>query len=438
MATSLEISAEYMVGRMRLGYENIAKFLACSLFEALINAKYENLLHHGRANQPADPRIDTLQYRIDQLDDQTLCDESLNRYRNLFTAYVRRMPDGTEIRTEYYRRSEVKRLKEVRTRLHNFRHHRNAIIHGHEETNLFPEDTFEFIIYIWAELANSSFETHLRHFKDVPAIGCEEMLKSIWEISADYMIRAVDELKVRDGDETYSGLSSNDFENMFELRRKMAGLQNDLKEWLKGPENIVSHLTTDILTTIDTTSAYMWMPFVSSHINPGNIPVGIYNCCVSILATPRDFRIYMDFGGYAKEQRFAYYQFLASKDYESWFGNHKSDEEMKVFDIDWYSSIFNAMPLNDWVGSNQMRITLAAEKLIIARRPVTWNRMLHGYCIDAESLSSIDSLCFNRITGYLHKIIDFYGVFSSFKPRMTFDDYVKLTPEKRKQLWKIS
>ena len=262
-------------------------------------------------------------------------------------------------------------------------------------------------------------------------------MKSIWEISADYMIRAVDELKVREGDETYSGLTSNDFENMFDLRRKMAGLQNDLKKWFESFENNAPHLTTDILTTIDTTSAYIWMPFVSSQINPDNIPVGIYNCCVSILATPRDFRIYMDFGGYAKEQRFAYYQFLASKDYELWFENNKSEEEMKVFDIDWYSSMFNTKLLEDWVGSIETRISLAVEKLLVARRPVTWNRMLHGYSIDSESLNSIDSLSFKRITDFLRKIIDFYGVFYSFKPCMTFVEYEKLPHEKRKQLWKI-
>jgi len=412
-----KVSAEYIVGRLRLGYKDIAKFVACSLFEALIDTKYENLLHEGRAHQPADPKHDTLQHRIDQLDAESLRDSCLNRYRNLFTYYV----INTGIKEEYYRRSEPKRLRQIKTRLHNFRNLRNAIIHGHEETYPFPEDIYEFIAYLWAEFANDSFEKNLQPFKDASTISCEEMVKSIREIPADYMVRAIDDnIQVHDGEEPYSGLLSNDFEDMFTLRRKMARLQNDLKNWFQINE---PQLKTDILTTIDTTSAYIWMPFVSSHFND-SMPVGIFNCCVSILATPKDFRVYMDFGGYADKERFAYYQFLESKDYYDFMETFKGKEQMEVFDVDWFSFIANNSMLESHCAVIIQKIVSAKRKLSDSKLPITWNRMLHGYILKIDNVPK-NGITLEWTTERLGWIVQFYKKFKEFKPSMTLEDYKK-------------
>lgn len=114
------------------------------------------------------------------------------------------------------------------------------------------------------------------------------------------MVRAIEEVEAihRDNkaghDLLKARIFSHDFDNLFDLRRKLVPLKNYLSTWL--PEH-APFLKTDILTTIDTTSSYIWMPLVPCQVPKIEKRTGVYDCSVSLLATPLDLRIYMDFGG---------------------------------------------------------------------------------------------------------------------------------------------
>lgn len=69
-----------------------------------------------------------------------------------------------------------------------------------------------------------------------------------------------------------------------------------------------------------------------------------------------------------------------------------------------------------------MLIESAKHKLIDADIPITWNRMLHGYIIDKDSLDE-DGISLERIEQRLKWIIQFYQAYIAFKPLLTFEAY---------------
>jgi len=422
-----EVFAEYMAGRYRLGYGYLAQYLACSLFEKIINTKFESQLDWHRSRRTDINRI-PLKDKIECLTPETLREDSLFTRKGVFEKYIYKVRETGELQLRGFSDfdencpdPDENRLNKVKFRLHNFRYLRNSIIHGDVAPfeDEMPHNRDEFIYYVWSELAPKSFELALKHWAKTPEKTIKETL---WEISADYMTRAVDETMASEDHKGYGGLEVKDFENLYELRRKLALLKNDLDGWLakKHPS-----LMTDILTTIDTTSAYIWMPFVPAHFKKKHSRDGIFNCCVSILATPLDIRIYMDFGGYAQEQRFKYYQFLES----SYYKNAKKALDghgITIFDIDWFSALHNSISLESLSEQQRKdRIDLAKEKLLNSRRPVTWNRMLHGFVIPAEGMASNDKLNLDIIKQHLQTIITFHEAFERFEPPEMFIDYKK-------------
>ena len=196
-----------------------------------------------------------------------------------------------------------------------------------------------------------------------------------------------------------------------------------LRERLKGwSTTLDAGLVTDILTPIDTTSAYIWLPMVSRKKKIGKIS-GVYNSAVSILATPLDFRVYLDFGGYAQEDRFTYYQFLKSAEYQNFIVSFSGRDEMLAFDIDWYCFITGEKtPCLQWLTFRDEKIDRAERKLLLAPLPITWNRMLHGYIIDKENLPE-EGLSFEWIQRRLSWIVEFYQALKAFTPPVTFSAY---------------
>lgn len=419
--TNEEVFAEYMAGRYRLGYGYLAQYLACSLFEKIISSKVEPqfVTYNGRMMH-----IDRtpLEFKINSLSTQVLRQDSLFHRRDVFKDYIFKIKETGKLERRDFSDVDDQRLGEIKFRLHNFRYLRNTIIHGNveEQPDEKPNNRDEFIYYVWSELAPNSFERALKYWRKFPEKTIKETL---WEISADYMTRAVDETMVNDQEKEFNTLVSDDFENLYTLRHKLAALKNKVEGWLgtaKPPR-----LMTDILTTIDTTSAYIWMPLVPISYRQRHTRDGIFNCCVSILATPLDIRIYMDFGGYAQEQRFKFYQFLKSAEYEN-VRLRLEGQGIMVFDIDWFSAFHNAIPIESWSQHKSSRIQHAKEKLLHTRRPVTWNRMLHGFVIPAHRLSRENGLDFEMIKQYLKTMITFYDVFEAFEPKEKFSDYKKL------------
>lgn len=441
--------ASYAVGRYYLGYEYLAMYWASVLFERIINRKFSRMLKdnfrangltvsvrqkmgalrndiHNRRFQyesyinyineiinsnDAKEKEELIQEfvkdninlndKIDFLDDNELVNDSIFIHREqVFKNYIIRASNTAPIHKK----------DDVRKRLHNFRILRNKIMHASTIiiTDDMPCNKDEYIYYIWSELDNRNFKSILEKWNSQGAKKTKTILQMLFMTTADYMVRAVDETM---NDEIFSGYEAiipSDFEDMFTLRDKMAQLKSEIEKWFCSEK--LPYIT-DILTTIDTTSAYIWMPLVSDEYRNRGDRNGIFNCSVSILATPLDFRIYMDFGGYAKAERAQYYQFLQSDEYKTFMSTFDGVGEMQVFDIDWFSFIHEKKSLNEWEKEALSSIKMANDKLKTASEPITWNRMLHGYVFEKKSISTLE---IDFIKRHLMYIIDLHHVFCKF------------------------
>jgi len=390
--------ANYMIGRYRLGYGYLAIYLAAALFEQVINQKYDTQLKRLKSN---DSRDITLDKKILALDDRTLSTDSIMSYKNLYPVFKDKYGQVQPINNRYGHIGRLLNFKEVR----------NDVVHSLDLDYIAKHQPIveEMMVYIWNELSPEQFKAAFQRAKDRSPGG---IINILFETSADYMTRAVDETMTKKKCPPFKGITATDFENMFDLRRVMASLQAELSDWVAKNADF---LCTDVLTTIDTTSAYIWLPLVPRRDDLGKIRLGIRGASVSILATPLDFRIYLEFGGWAKEDRKAYYRFLTSAEYEDFHSAIGMKPDMMVFDVDWYSARFNERPCAGWLDERDQSIGEALEKLNkTSNRPVTWNRMLHGYLITRNSLKNDGVINMDMIGPKLIDIIALYEVFVAF------------------------
>jgi hypothetical protein len=365
-----------MVGHYKLGHEQIALLLAATLFESLINSHLEGWDEENINNTKLEDKINEIQIPQKQ-------------------------------------------------RLHDFRKLRNKIVHGRIDEILSEQrDTIEdFIVFLWSHLAPDSFEK-----ADSKHQMGQSIFATLYEHSADYMVRGLSEVefldrdekaaKYKDKDSQNDRIEPGDFENLFTLREKLVFLKYYISKWLD--ENKIS-LKTDILTIIDTTSGYIWMPLVPKNPAAGE-RASVYECSVSLLATPFDFRIYMDFGGYQREKRKLYYKFLSdSPEYEEVKNRLTNKQCLKVFDIDWYFSKSNERSFSEWLLSKDDDLVKAKEKIDSAKKPesspITWNRCLHGYVFSKKDLGD-GYIDFSRMENKLRDIIEFYRAFIKFIQRV--------------------
>lgn len=411
--------ARYMVGRYRLGREQFALYLAGILFEAIISKKLID--RQGWPNRDVDQL--TLEQRINRLSDDTIKADSLfvSELRHIFTHYFQ-MQSSRPLAS-----NDRLRITQSKERLHNFRWLRNKIMHGEFNKIVDEKDNKkdDMINYVWCELAPDSFNIARIDWENNKRKGC--IVETLYEHTADYMVRAIDEIDIRPKDNAISfhspleQIKRQDFDNLFHLRRKLVPLKNYLEAWLKEK---APFLHTDILTTIDTTSAYIWMPLVSRKKKEGK-QAGIYDCSVSLLATPLDLRIYMDFGGLAKKERKLYYGFLDdSPEYLEFVGELQDRPGLEVFDIDWYSFIFNRRQFSAWRSNkDNMKRSLKdacknlAELPDPLKGPITWNRNLHGYIFSKYDLVDAGFIDFNMLEPELLDIIKLFEAFKRFMQR---------------------
>lgn len=404
----LALLTKAMVGHYRLGHRDLAFYLAGTLFEGLVNSKLEGW--------DEDKIEETkMKKKIEAIKRSTLLADSLFRHRDVFQKYYEHRA------VKPFSLSDNDRVREVRRRLNNFRWLRNQIMHNQTEEILGDESNVveDLVVYLWSELAEESFSKAYNKRKEGVSI-----IETLFEHSADYMVRAIEEVQSLGRDKACGHASGNtiltleDFDNLFDMRRKLVLLKNYLSDWLSKE---AVFLQTDVLTTIDTTSAYIWMPLVSKElVDQGRR--GVYDCSVSILATPLDLRVYMDFGGYTRDQRKTFFDFLdGSPEYEAAIKELLEKPDIEVFDIDWYSAIFNRYKLSDWLDQRDQALADARNKIKSARKPdsspITWNRCLHGYVLSKHDIAEGNAIDFAMIESKLRDIIDFYRAFDDFKER---------------------
>ncbi|MBV5341513.1 MAG: hypothetical protein J0665_18485 [Deltaproteobacteria bacterium] len=401
--------SDYMIGRYRLGYDYLAVYIAAILFEHIVDTKY---LPHSNCDDGC-----TLGVILNNISDLSVfSDDVICNNHDQFHVLLRKnngeiVKRGTPIPLE-------STLLGVKKKLLDFVLLRNKIMHEFRPDVLsgFEQEIVELIVYVSSTI------------QGVTTISSEDKHKilHIGEITADYMIKEVDEIMMREKDkkliakekdEYFVGsdqIKEADFESLFSLRKKMYFLKNDLDRWLPSK---FPNLHTTILTPIDTTSGYIWMPLVHNfkELEEKERPA-LFEASVSILATPLELRVYMDFGGYALDLRRKYHEFLLAEKggFIDSIGKISSDE-LLVFDTTWYSYI-SSYPVKaiDFVCEgdyfNTVDSKLKAKPILPSKgnKIITWNKMLSGYILPRADIDK------QAIYYKLESIIQLYYDFLEF------------------------
>lgn len=288
------------------------------------------------------------------------------------------------------------------TQLHNIRINvRNKIIHENEINEINEENILPMVKFVWKVFDIDSYT--VAENGDVSKIDI---------LSADYSVVAMREIlnkNIQDllaSEHEFSGFLNKEFENLLVLRKKMIALGSKIKnEILK--VHYKNELYIDLISKVDTTSAYVWMP-MSLHKEEGT---KLNVASVSLLATPLDFRIYLDIGGGAYQVRKDYYEFLTSEYFQN-FWKQEGIEETQLFDNDWYCFIVNKkelLPLTSEEISKFAESAKAKLEEYDETSIITWNRMLCGYIIERGEIPFVE------IREKLNTIIKLYYCFEQYR-----------------------
>jgi hypothetical protein len=122
-----------------------------------------------------------------------------------------------------------------------------------------------------------------------------------------------------------------DFRNLYSMRVKLLCLCERMKQDA-GLQGMGLHF--DHLSRVDSTSGYVWAAAVRDRKGARS---KVRQPSLSILATPQDLRLYLDFGGDCKRERLRYLQLLAEGKLDDHLGRLGAGYEF--FDVFWYCSI---------------------------------------------------------------------------------------------------
>lgn len=335
--------AEFMFANRYLGYSDVALFVAAVLFEKHIMSKIKAYKKEYLANNPEIKHF-SLHNAID-----LYMEKEIWRSDVLHTSMgLEKRKVGDELYLYKRLRNEI--AHEDSQEFHNKSIYRLKKTENKPSTDIDLDGFFRYIyISITGDIVNRNCfkknvnKTLLQDYK-------------IKEINERMLSKVDFEFKTDSGTyQNFTGFISQDFDNLFKLRDKMVVLQRYISNNL---EEI--GLEPTILSPIDTTSAYIWMPFVDKEfIKSSNdiIETKRHNLVMgstSILATPLDFRIYIDFGGGDIDFRSTYQKFIQTKSFKEYIKNHFATIEpsLKIFETRWYSAIVDEKNLLDFIDQN--------------------------------------------------------------------------------------
>ena len=367
----------YAVALYRNGYYTEAALVGCIMFEKAVYY----LLEEKKINK----------YQI-----RKWCKEENNinktKYGELQYAIIKMC--------EYYSFEDSVKLYIDEIRKNN----RNEIIHEKNLNQIESKDIKFMVDFIWSIFDPDTYKQY------------EGKISKIKFKSADYVIRSVRRPLIKQiSDETvkdfdFKWLHPSDFKELNELREKFISLKSKINKELFAKH--YQDLKIDIISQVDTTSAYVWMGINFKDQKKSRIE----STSISILGTPLDLRIYMDFGGRALQARQDYYKFLNSDKFRNFWRKDKIDrKEIKIFNIDWYCFIDESWSLNELLTGPGIKNQIKdAENMLKPYehdndKIISWNRLLCGYIIKRQTIP------YNTIENKLKDIIDFYYCFKDFQ-----------------------
>jgi len=280
-----------------------------------------------------------------------------------------------------------------RSSLTQYRLTRNDIVHGYIHA-LDSYKVRELILFIWAVLDDKTF------FKNNKSIDNIDLT------TAYYWIRdfeALDTKSLEKKTVKVTSIEKEDFNDLY----KMADKFQSLSQYISTNKRLGKYnLTVDNISKVNSTSAYIWLA-----VTPGNFNgrQKIESSSVSILATPNNIRIYIDFGGLAFNERKEYYRYIR----ETKTDDLQIDDfkDIFIFNIEWYSYIENRLSIEILNSEDKEKlVSIALNKLAKHSQevPIAWNRLLIGYVLQKQNLS------FEKLWDSLNNIITIYNKFQTF------------------------
>jgi len=287
-------------------------------------------------------------------------------------------------------------------KLNSIRLLRNDITHGLYLDEIEREKLIFMILFTWETLDELSYK---KYSGDINKIDF---------LTADYHVVDIREMlnenlqDILAKDRQFKAFELEDFQELYKLRRKIISLGSRIKkEVLK--INHKNELFIDIISKIDTTSAYVWMSMNLYNEDRKRID----SASASILGTPLDLRVYFDIGGGGYQVRQDYYKFLKS-DYFFNFIENIDLNDMELFDNDWYCFIVDRAHLSKLsIEEIKDRAKKAEDKLkeYDENSKLSWNKMLCGYIFKRGEVS------FEEIKKKLEIVIKLYYCFEYFRQR---------------------
>ncbi len=386
--------AEYMLANYVLGSRDTALFIAMSLFEKYFHEQLEKRKHPEYIKIKNDPKLKNDLKLVELI--KWYCQDS-NKEDPLFSW------EG-----------------DLRPKLDNFRYFRNDFTHGFDDSQMFAREkeieTFILYVYFAHHPAEKYDESITKRSNKDYLLLQDYKVKELTERMMERLERSKyqeDSMYVK----TFTGFEEADFENLFELRKKMVFLSRTLEKSFKS-----FSIKRTIISPIDTTSAYIWMPFIIENApqEPNDYETerkNLIESSLSILATPMDFRIYLDFGGGDYNNRLQYQWFLLSQEFKEYCATYSSMHQgISLFDTKWYSFITNHCSLQDIIQDELLfceKVNSALsflEKSREKKNVITKNYNLVGYILPASNLSQKD------IGVYFAKTLHLYIEFLKYLP----------------------
>lgn len=284
----------------------------------------------------------------------------------------------------YHKKSELHELREIR----------NDIVHGYIHSKDFSK-VHILIDFIFYELDYDSYEK----YNDITELDLG---------TAYYWIREFEVLDTKSVEDLYENttvIKKDDFNNLYKIAERFKALST----FISGNKRLGKYypLTVDNISSVNSTSAYVWLAITSgSYKGREKISSG----SISILATPENLRIYIDFGGFAFEDREKYFRFLKNTDTN--ILNIQDINDLYLFDIEWYSYIENKVSIN-FLNTNEKDEKISSSKKLLdnhnKNKPLPSNRLLIGYILEKKDLR------FDDVWSKLNSIICIYEKYKDFK-----------------------
>ena len=287
-------------------------------------------------------------------------------------------------------RGQLKELNDVR----------NKIVHSRISNKEPYEETKKLVEFIWKvarQLTNAEFE---------------EDINSIDGRKAYHWVRNFENGigPPVSNPPSSQGIGYNDFQDLMKMHEKFRTLKKFLdvrKRLKKYPDYMI-----DDITSKQTAVAYVWLAIVERSPEPRK---KIYGSSISVLATPLEIRIYLDFGGLAFKDRKKYLEFLQNNELDSL---EMDTTDLFIFDIIWYSYILEKWEFKKYINTETLKEKAKKSydetvKESESDVPLTWNKLLIGYIIKRESITD-DNLSFEIIWSKICTIIELYKNYCNY------------------------